>query len=70
MNYIGQQKAEELYSELLGSDEEFLESLKSDAEKAGQGIKTDIHLLISYSNMNSLIQKLENWGTPPFGLCC
>ena len=44
MNYIGQQKAEELYSELLGSDEEFLESLKLDAEKAGQGIKTDIRL--------------------------
>ena len=43
----GQQKAaEELYdSELLScSDEEFLESLKSDAEKAGQGIKTDIRL--------------------------
>lgn len=43
-NYIGQDAAEDLYSELLCDEKEFLESLKADAEKAGQGIKTDIQL--------------------------
>ena len=43
-NYIGQKAAAELYEELLVDDDAFLESLKADAEKAGQGIKTDIRL--------------------------
>lgn len=33
-----------LYSELLCDDDVFMESLKDDAHKAGQGIKTDIRL--------------------------
>ena len=44
MNMISQDARVELYSELLGTNEEFLEGLKSDAEKAGQGIKADIRL--------------------------
>ena len=44
MKYIGQEAAADLYDELLVEDDLFLESLKADAEKAGQGIKTDIRL--------------------------
>ena len=44
MSFISQDDREHLYSEMLGTTDDFLESLKADAEKAGQGIKTDIRL--------------------------
>ena len=52
MNYIGQDAAANLYDELLIDDDAFLDSLKADAHKAGQGIKTDIQLHSVDSNGN------------------